>query len=72
MGVGGIFCFLYVPNEFLMTLPKAPQFLSHHVIQSSRCIYITCRREGDMRKHASMFGSAACSKNIGNDQSNNF
>jgi hypothetical protein len=27
---GNFFVFLYVSNDFLATLPKAPQFLSHH------------------------------------------
>jgi hypothetical protein len=71
-GGGGIVLFFNVPNEFLTMLSKAPQFLSHHCYPKFNVhIYITCRREGDIQKHASLFGSAPCSKNIGHGESNN-
>jgi hypothetical protein len=49
------FLFLYVPNVFLTTFPKAPQFISHHLLSKIQLsyiyIYICCRREGGIGEH---------------------
>jgi len=64
VGVGGFFVFCMFPMSSLRRYQKDLSFYPIIVIQSSMFIYITCRREGDIRKHASMFGSAPCSKKL--------
>jgi len=70
VGVGRFLVFCMFPMSSLRRYQKHLSFYPIIVIQSSTFIYITCRREGDIGKHASMFGSAPCSKNIGDGQSN--
>jgi len=70
VGVGGFFVFCMFPMSSLRRYQTHVSFYPIIVIQSSTFTYITCRREGDIRKHASTFGSDPCSKNIGDGQSN--